>query len=238
MGGVGDSLDLVEREMGTVWKWGRLKQGQSGVGQGNGGNGDSLDLRVEMGTVPISGNGDSPDLGKWGQSRSRGNGDSPDLVEMGTVRKWGGVGDSLDLGGVGDSLDLVEREMGTVWKWGRLKQGQSGVGQGNGGNGDSLGGNAGNGDSLDLRVEMGTVPISWKWGQSGNGGDSNRDSLELGKERGGESPLFGRGYTAAEGAFSVPVIARWPPGDYQRPSGSVEHPGLRVLRNKFPVARI
>lgn len=59
-----------------------------------------------------------------------------------------------------------------------------------------------NGDSPDLgNGEMGTVR---------NRRDSNRDSLELGKERGGEAPLFGRGYTAAEGTFRVPVIARWP----------------------------
>ena len=38
----------------------------------------------------------------------------------------------------------------------------------------------------------------------------NGDSPEPGTERGSNSPLFGRGYTTAEGAFRVPAIAWWP----------------------------
>ena len=54
--------------------------------------------------------------------------------------------------------------------------------------------------------------------------DRNRDSPELGTERGRNGPLFGRGYTTAEDVLRVRagnrLVAR--PGANQRPPGVVQ----------------
>jgi len=69
---------------------------------------------------------------------------------------------------------------------------------------------------LDQLVELGIAENTFVIWTSDNGAPINRDPADL--SRGSNLPLFGRGYTTAEGAFRVPTIV-WQPGKV--PAGTV-----------------
>ena len=61
---------------------------------------------------------------------------------------------------------------------------------------------------LDKLVELGLERHTLVFWTSDNGAPLSRDPAS--PARGSNGPLFGRGYTTAEGAFRVPAIAWWP----------------------------